>query len=412
MNHFSEMQLSSAVKSNLAKLGLTTPTPVQAQAIPAAISGRDVVATAQTGTGKTAAFLLPVIENLLANPAKRGEIAAVILSPTRELALQIHEAFQKFSLGTQLRGAVAVGGMSEGSQLINIRRGAQVLIATPGRLTDFLERRLVKLNSTRIFVLDEADRMLDMGFLPAIRNIMAATPSTRQTLFFSATIEPSVAHLIEKHVKDPVRIAIGSITKPSENIDLCYYEVEKDRKQSLLEHLLREENGTFLVFARTRHGADRLAKRLSRIGEEAAAIHGDRTQAQRNRALKGFQDGQYRVLVATDVAARGIHVEGIAHVVNFDLPQVPEDFIHRVGRTGRAGEKGVASTFAMRGERQEIQKIERVLKTRLRKVELPAGLPREDKRPTAEKLPEKVVVIPVARTDARNEPRRRFRRRR
>ena len=400
------MSLSSTVKANLAKLGLTTPTPVQVQAIPAALSGRDVVATAQTGTGKTAAFLLPIIENLTANPAKRGEIAAVILTPTRELALQINEAFGKFALHTQLRSAVAVGGMSEGAQLQNIRRGAQVLIATPGRLTDFLERRLVKLNAVKIFVLDEADRMLDMGFLPAIRNIMAHTPAERQTLFFSATIEPSVAHLIEKHVKDPVRITIGSITKPSDTIDLQYFEVDQDRKMGLLEHLLREEPGTFLVFARTRHGADRLAKRLGRTGEEAAAIHGDRSQSQRNQALKGFQDGKYRVLVATDVAARGIHVEGIAHVVNFDLPQVPEDFIHRVGRTGRAGVRGVATTFAGRNERQEIVRIERVLKMKIQRRELPAGIERDEKRPAgaAERVTpaKKVVVIPVAA-----EPRRR-----
>jgi ATP-dependent RNA helicase RhlE len=418
MNLFSEMNLSSAVKTNLAKLGLVTPTPVQVQAIPAALSGRDVVATAQTGTGKTAAFLLPVIENLIANPAKRGEIAAVILSPTRELALQINEAFGQLAFHTQLRSAVAVGGMSEGAQLQSIRRGAQVLIATPGRLTDFLERRLVRLETTRIVVLDEADRMLDMGFLPAIRNIMATMPAKRQTLFFSATIETSVAHLIEKHVKDPVRITIGSITKPSDTIDLHVYEVDQDRKYGLLDHLLRTETGTFLVFARTRHGADRLAKRLTRDGEEAAAIHGDRTQAQRNRALKGFQSGEYRVLVATDVAARGIHVEGIAHVVNYDLPQVPEDFIHRVGRTGRAGERGVASTFAMRNERGDIMKIERVLKTKLVRQELPTGIVGDEKRAEMRDREEvmratpaakpKVVVLPVAKAEA---GRRRFSRR-
>jgi ATP-dependent RNA helicase RhlE len=281
-----------------------------------------------------------------------------------------------------------VGGLNERSQLQSIRKGAHVLIATPGRLYDFLSRKLVDLSSVRILVLDEADRMLDMGFLPTITRIMAAIPSNRQTLFFSATLESSVKHLVETHVRNAVRIAVGSIIKPIEKVDLHLYEVEQDRKLGLLESMLRHEEGSFLVFARTKRGADRLSKKLSCGGVKTAAIHGDRSQNQRNQALRGFQEGYYRVLVATDVAARGIHVEGIAHVVNYDLPQVPEDFIHRVGRTGRAGARGTASTFATRAERADIAHIERTLDTRLVRRQVSSDVPREQKQTAP------VIVLP------------------
>ncbi len=373
MKQFSELTLSSVLRANLDKHGFVKPTPVQAQAIPPALTGRDVVATAQTGTGKTLAFLLPLLESLMTNPAGKG-IGALILTPTRELALQIQETFAQLAPGTGIRAAVAVGGLNEQPQLQAIRKGARVLIATPGRLSDFLNRKLVKLGSTRILVLDEADRMLDMGFLPTIKAIVAALPVERQTMLFSATIEPTVKHVIEAYTNNPERVAIGSTTKPSEQVDLHVYEVEQERKLGLLQRMLREETGSFLVFARTKHGADRLARRLSRHGVDTAAIHGNRTQKQRNRALQGFQQGQFRVLVATNVAARGIHVEGIAHVVNYDLPQVPEDFIHRVGRTGRAGQRGTASTFGTRGERSEIQRIERTIGMRLTRREVSADV--------------------------------------
>jgi ATP-dependent RNA helicase RhlE len=310
------------------------------------------------------------------------------LCPTRELAIQINETFAKMAAGTGIRAAVIVGGLSEGPQLQSIRKGAQVLIATPGRLYDFLGRQLVKLGSVRILVLDEADRMLDMGFLPTIKNIMAAIPPDRQTLFFSATIETSVKHLVETHVRNAVRIAVGSTTKPIEKVDLHLYEVEQDRKLGLLESMLRHEVGSFLVFARTKRGADRLSKKLSCGGVKTAAIHGDRSQNQRNQALRGFQEGYYRVLVATDIAARGIHVEGISHVVNYDLPQVPEDFIHRVGRTGRAGARGTASTFATRSERADVAHIERTLDTKLERRHISSDISREQKQ-TAN-----VIVLP------------------
>ncbi len=364
MKTFVELPLSALLKNNLEKHGFTQATPIQEQAIEPALAGRDLIATAQTGSGKTLAFVLPLIQ-LLAENSRAAGIRAVVLSPTRELAIQTSETFEKIAAGSGIGAAVVVGGVGEASQLKSIRKGAQVLIATPGRLQDFLGRRLVNLSGVRILVLDEADRMLDMGFLPTINKIMAVMPADRQTLFFSATIESSVKHLVEKHVPNGVRIEVGSPTKPAERVHLHFYEVEQDRKLGLLETMLRREEGSFLVFARTKRGADRLAKKLARQGVKTAAIHGDRSQNQRNQALRGFQDGYYRVLVATDIAARGIHVDGISHVVNYDLPQVPEDFIHRVGRTGRAGAQGTASTFGTRSERGEIARIERTLAIRL-----------------------------------------------
>jgi len=364
MNQFKTFPLSALLQSNLAKHNFTEPTPVQAAAIEPALAGQDIVATAQTGTGKTLAFVLPMINRLQKDQGKG--VRAVVLTPTRELAMQIHETFVKMANGSPVRAAVIVGGVGENSQLQAIRKGAQVLIATPGRLYDFQSRKLVDLSQVRIAVLDEADRMLDMGFLPTVSRILDAMPGDRQTLLFSATIENSVRHLVETYVRDAIRIEIGSTTRTADKIDLHLYEVEPDGKFGLLTSMLQEQEGSFLVFARTKRGAEKLATRLSRDGGvKTAAIHGDRSQNQRNQALKGFQDGYYRVLVATDVAARGIHVEGISHVVNYDLPQAPEDFIHRVGRTGRAGATGTATTFATRAERSEIARIERMLNTKL-----------------------------------------------
>jgi ATP-dependent RNA helicase RhlE len=374
LNQFTDLQISgnlhAALGENLKRHNFVTPTPVQAGAIPPALEGRDVVATAQTGTGKTLAFALPIVQKLIDAKVK-GPVRAVVLSPTRELAMQIEETFQRLTPGTPVRTAIVVGGMSEFKQLQTLRRGAQVIIATPGRLEDFLRRRLVKLDQVETVVLDEADRMLDMGFLPAIKDILSATPAARQTLLFSATIEPSVAHLIADYVSDPVRIAIGSTTKPAEQVDLHRYEISGSEKLPLLHNLLSSSEGSFLVFVRTKHGADRLADQLKDTGIDATRIHGNRTQAQRNQALEGFKRGTYRVMVATDVAARGIHVDGISHVVNFDLPQAPEDFIHRIGRTGRAGARGIATTFSTKNERNEIRRIERTLSLKIEVREVP-----------------------------------------
>ncbi len=376
MNNFSDLVTSPVLRANLARQAFKEPTPVQAQAIPPALLGKDIVATAQTGTGKTLAFALPIIERL-AGKNLGNKPQALILSPTRELAIQIDEAFSRIGAGSGIRSAVVVGGMSESKQLQTLRRGAQVIIATPGRLCDFLDRKLVSLEGVSIVVLDEADRMLDMGFLPAVESILKKTAAQKQTLFFSATLEGGAERLIHKYMKDPVRITVGSTTRPADTIEMHVYEVDADRKVGLLHAMLDNETGSFLVFARTKHGAERLAKKVSGLGFKATAIHGDRSQNQRNMALKGFQEGFYRVLVATDVAARGIHVDNIAHVVNFDLPQAPEDFIHRVGRTGRAGSQGVATTFATSNERNEIRTIERTLKLKLTRKETPAGIDRE-----------------------------------
>src|SRR4051794_21720272 len=372
MKLFSELTLSPVVHNNLVRNGFTEPTPVQAQAIPVALNGSDIVATAQTGTGKTLAFLLPIVDSLLKNPAadsersRQTEIRALVLSPTRELAIQIAETFKQLASNTALRAAIVVGGLSEQTQLNAIRRGAQLVIATPGRLEDFLDRNLVDLSKVSTLVLDEADRMLDMGFLPAIEKILGRVPSSRQSLFFSATMERTVERLIARHSRNPIRISVGSTeTRTPDSVDLHVFEVESDLKLSLLRNLMNEEEGSFLVFARTKHATDRLARKLSAHGLRAVAMHGDRTQNQRNQALAGFRDGRYRVLVATDVAARGIHVDSVAHVVNYDLPQAPQDFIHRVGRTGRAGQRGSAWTFSLRSERNEIRRIERECKVRL-----------------------------------------------
>jgi len=396
MNQFTELDLCSVLQGNLARHGFAVPTPVQAQAIPPALSGRDVVATANTGTGKTLAFLVPLLERLAGQPRQPG-VRAVVLTPTRELALQIHEVCIKLAANTGIRSAVVVGGLSEGNQLLAIRKGAEIAIATPGRLCDFLNRKLVSLAGVQVLVLDEADRMLDMGFLPSVHLILKAIPAAHQTLFFSATIEKSVAHLIESHVKTPVRVSVGVISKPAAEINLNLYEIDQDRKLSLLVKLLKDEPGSFLVFARTKHGADRLAKNLAGCGVKTARIHGDRTQNQRNQAMDGFKDGSFRVLVATDVAARGIHVDSIGHVVNYDLPQAPEDFIHRVGRTGRMGARGNSSTFSTPSERGDIRNIERVLSVKLIRCTVPADLP--SARPTtlhpAPHATPNVVVMPA-----------------
>ena len=361
---FSQFSLSNALMARLNANQFETPTPVQAGAIPPALEGRDVLATAQTGTGKTLSFLIPIVEML--QKVEGREAHALIVLPTRELAMQVEKSFRAIRSSQSQTVALVVGGMSEHSQLEAIRRGARLIVATPGRLEDFLKRKLVRLNGVKIMVLDEVDRMLDMGFEPAIRRIAATTPAERQTLCYSATLEGAVKEAARNYLKNPVRIEIGSVMKPAENVELRAFNVDTDKKQELLEHLLNAEKGSFLVFVRTKHGADRVARRLTRSGHAAIQIHGDRSQSQRNQALRNFSEGRHRVLVATDVASRGIDVANVAHVVNFDLPKVAEDFVHRVGRTGRASAKGVASTFAGPAERNELRKIERALSLRMR----------------------------------------------
>lgn len=342
------------------------PTPVQASAIPQALQGKDVIAAAQTGTGKTLAFLIPVTEQLCQQ--KTQGIAGLVLVPTRELAMQVVAQYDGLRGKQTQPAALVVGGLPERRQLDAIRRGAGLVVATPGRLEDYLDRRLLSLASVKTLVLDEADRMLDMGFLPAIRRIIGNLPKERQTLCFSATMEGAVSLLVRDYTRNPVRLTFGSTLKPSENVKLQAFEVADGQKPEMLFKMLKEETGRCLVFSRTKRGTERIAKSLNRQGIHAAMIHGDRSQSQRTAALTGFQRGHYRVLVATDVAARGIHVQDIAHVINYDLPDVAENFVHRVGRTGRAGERGIASTFFMREQKSELFALERTLGIRIERM--------------------------------------------
>jgi ATP-dependent RNA helicase RhlE len=367
MQTFSELQVSNYLKERLAANEFTVPTPVQAAATPLALAGKDVLATAQTGTGKTLAFLIPVIEHLLND--KTPGIAALVLVPTRELAMQVVEQYNDLR-GKQLSpAALVVGGLAEGKQLDSLRQGARFVVATPGRLEDFLDRRLVNFRALRMLVLDEADRMLDMGFLPAIRRIASILPRERQTLCFSATLEASVAHLVHDYMRQPVRVELGSVLKASETVRLRAFEVSSDRKLDTLCRLLAQDKGRCLVFARTKRGADRLVLSLTREGFGAATIHGDRSQSQRTAALAGFQQGRFRILVATDVAARGIHVDEISQVINYDLPEMAENFIHRVGRSGRAGAQGLATTLFGMDQRGELVAIERTLGIRIERMQ-------------------------------------------
>ncbi len=358
------MPLTAGLQQRLADSHFIDPTPIQASAIPPALEGKDILATAQTGTGKTLAFLIPMIERLAAQPVSR-KVSALILVPTRELAMQVHEQYEKLRERKSPPAALVIGGMSEQRQIQAVRKGASVVVATPGRLEDYLRRKLVDLRQVTVLVLDESDRMMDMGFLPAIRRIVGELPRDRQTLCFSATLEASVANLVNDYMKSPVRVALGSISKPADTVELHAFEVPLAEKSDVLRQLLYAEKGQTLIFARTKRGTERLAKTLVRDGFSAAMIHGDRSQSQRTGALAGFDAGRFQVLVATDVASRGIHVNNVAHVINYDLPQAPEDFIHRVGRTGRMGSTGRASTLVSGMEIGELRSIERALKLKI-----------------------------------------------
>jgi ATP-dependent RNA helicase RhlE len=399
MQSFSELSISRSLKERLRAARFSTPTPVQAAAIPQAVEGKDVIATAQTGTGKTLAFLIPVMEKLSAQEA--AGIAALVLVPTRELAMQVVAQYDALRSKQAQPAALVVGGLPEGRQLDAIRRGARLVVATPGRLEDYMDRKLVSLAGVKTLVLDEADRMLDMGFLPAIRRIVSVVPKERQTLCFSATMDGTIAQLVRDYTRNPVRLSFGSTLKPSENVRLQAFEVADGEKPELLSRLLNKEAGRCLIFSRTKRGTERIAKSLNRQGINAAMIHGDRSQSQRTAALTGFQRGQYRVLVATDVAARGIHVQDIAHVINYDLPEVAENFIHRVGRTGRAGERGVASTLFVREQRAELFQLERALGIRMERVSMNGGSCEKSTRthrPSTERIPAtfapKLVPLP------------------
>ena len=375
MTTFSELPLSSALQRRLAAAQFSNLTPIQERTIPSALEGRDVIGTAQTGTGKTLAFLIPLIETLDREPA--NSTIALVLLPTRELAMQVHQQYEQLRTNKTHKAALVIGGVSEKAQIQSLRAGAKLIIATPGRLQDLMDRKFANLQNVKLLVLDEADRMLDMGFLPAIRRILSYLPKQRQTLCFSATMEQSVAGLVNEYMRSPVRVALGSVLKPAESVQLKAYEVRPGEKLDVLRQLLYAERGQTLIFTRTKRGAERLAKELVRDGFAAAMIHGDRSQSQRNGALNGFQEGRFQVLVATDIASRGLHVDDVAHVINYDVPKMAEDFIHRVGRTGRAGLQGRASTLAAGAEVLELRQIERTLKLKIERTqpEMPTDAP-------------------------------------
>ncbi|MBI2826329.1 MAG: DEAD/DEAH box helicase [Planctomycetia bacterium] len=367
---FTELGLAQPLLRAVASAGYTTPTPIQLQAIPHMLAGRDVLGCAQTGTGKTAAFALPILHRLTheGNPPRGGgrRIRTLVLSPTRELASQICESFQSYGRNTPLRFTVIFGGVGQRPQEQALRHGVDVVVATPGRLLDLMNQGFVDLRSVEIFVLDEADRMLDMGFLPDLRRVIAALPRARQTLFFSATMPEAIMQLANSILRDPVRIHVAPVKVTTDLIAQSVCFVPKQQKPRLLTHMLRKHAATrALVFTRTKRGADRVARHLNVSGIKAQAIHGNKSQSARQRAMAGFKSTRPPVLVATDLAARGIDVENISHVFNYDLPQEAETYVHRIGRTGRAGATGIAVSFCDHDERAYLKSIERLIRRSL-----------------------------------------------
>jgi ATP-dependent RNA helicase RhlE len=386
---FAQLHLARPVLSAVTEEGYTHPTPIQAKAIPPVLAGRDVLGSAQTGTGKTAAFALPVLSRLLTTPEPSGQPPissakphyprVLVLSPTRELAAQIADSFRTYGRHTRLRQTVIFGGVGQGAQVKALRAGVDILIATPGRLEDLKQQGHVNLSQVQILILDEADRMLDMGFIIPIKRICAALPTSRQTLLFSATMPREVQHLADALMREPVRVAVNPVASLAPKIEQFLYHVPKKQKPSLLLHLLSDPAASrVVVFSKTKHGADRIAEKLERNDVTAAAIHGNKAQNQRTRALAAFATGRCRVLVATDVAARGLDIDDVTHVINFDLPMEAEAYVHRIGRTGRAGATGIAIAFCDADERGLLSQIERLTKTRIPVRPLPQNLPRTE----------------------------------
>jgi len=375
---FDSLGLRAELLRAVAGEGYTTPTPVQAQAIPLILEGRDVLAAAQTGTGKTAGFTLPLLQLLLANPPKGGSgtrpVRALVVTPTRELAAQVEESVRVYGRHVPLNSATIFGGVNINPQIQALRRGVDILVATPGRLLDHVGQRTVDLSRIEILVLDEADRMLDMGFIHDIRKILALLPAKRQNLLFSATFSDEIKTLADRLLNKPARVEVARQNAESELVSQSVYFAQKDSKRELLVKLLEDERiEQALVFTRTKHGADRLAKQLQRDGISAVPIHGNRSQPQRVRALADFKAGATRVLVATDIAARGLDIDQLPHVINFELPNVPEDYVHRIGRTGRAGSTGEAISLVSADEEGYLADIERLMKKRIERRNAPVG---------------------------------------
>ena len=369
---FESLQLSNDLLRAVSATGYKTPTPIQVKAIPAILEGNDVMGAAQTGTGKTAGFTLPLLQRLSDNPkVKANRTRALVLTPTRELAAQVKDSMSTYGKYLQLRSAAVFGGVNIRPQKKKLRQGVDVLVATPGRLLDLYQQDAICFDDLEILVLDEADRMLDMGFIHDIKRIMALLPKRRQNLMFSATFSKEVRQLAKGIINNPVEIDVAPRNSTVEIISQKVHPVDKARKAELLSHLIRSENlYQVLVFSRTRHGVDKLVKRLSRDNIQALAIHGDKSQSQRARALGQFKRNEIQVLVATDIAARGIDIDQLSHVVNFDLPNVPEDYVHRIGRTGRAGAKGAAISLVSADETKQLQDIERLIKRKIEREEI------------------------------------------
>jgi len=366
LDRFEQLGLNSILLRAVRDEGYQRPTPIQARAIPHVLEGKDLLGCAQTGTGKTAAFALPILERLLgSHPQATGRppIRALVLSPTRELASQIAAAFQTYGRYTRLRAGVIFGGVGQHGQEQMLRRGLDILVATPGRLLDLMSQRLIAFGELEVLVLDEADRMLDMGFLPDVRRIIAALPRRRQTLFFSATMPEPIEKLAQTILNAPVRVAVTPVASTTDTVVQSLYFVDRGQKGALLEHVLKDRGvSRALVFTRTKRGANQVAQRLAKASIRAEAIHGNKSQAARERALGQFKAGSIRVLVATDIAARGIDVDSISHVVNYELPEIPETYVHRIGRTARAGASGAALSFCDATERPHLRGIEKLIR--------------------------------------------------
>jgi ATP-dependent RNA helicase RhlE len=373
---FNQLGLTAELLRAVEEQGYSHATPIQQQAIPPILAGNDVLAGAQTGTGKTAGFTLPLLQRLQQGTVNRRRIRALVLTPTRELAAQVADSVRTYGRHLPFRTAVIYGGVSINTQIANLRKGVDVVVATPGRLLDHLQQRTISLDAVEILVLDEADRMLDMGFIRDIRKIMKVLPAKRQNLLFSATFSTEIRRLAADLLDAPMEIQVATNGRPAEGVSQIVHPVDRKRKRELLSHKIGAENWQqVLVFTRTKHGANRLAAQLEADGLNSAAIHGNKSQAARVRALDNFKTGKVRVLVATDVAARGLDIERLPHVVNFELPHVPEDYVHRIGRTARAGQEGHAVSLVCVDEHKLLADIEKLLQTKIRRETVPGYVP-------------------------------------
>jgi ATP-dependent RNA helicase RhlE len=407
---FAELDLAPEVLHAVRDAGYTHPTPIQQQAIPLALAGRDLIGLAQTGTGKTAGFTLPIVHNLITTPLADADgqpvhrVRVLILTPTRELAAQVEESFRKYGKHTELRVVPVYGGVGLEPQSKALRRGVDVVVATPGRLLDHMERGNVSFDDLEVLVLDEADRMLDMGFAPQLNRIVDEIPKYRQTLLFSATMPPEVEALARKYLRKPVVVQVGRRSEAASTVTHAVYPVPRDRKNTLLGELLKKaEMDSVLVFTRTKHGADRVVRHLEDQGIAATAMHADKSQGERTRALDDFKAGKIRVLVATDIAQRGLDVSGISHVINYDVPQQPEDYVHRIGRTGRAAATGDAYTFMSPDEISMVRAIERTIGQQIPRISVP-GYDFGTTAESAVPVPTESVPVDLATPQVSGEP--------